>query len=89
MVYKPTTRDFMPERSADECLRLWGTVTVRARGTTHQQFADRISHQAVRPDWEPSPLQLEFMRKLVDLYAYDDIALDPELIALLQVERGQ
>ena len=89
MVYKPNHRDFMPERSVDECLRLWGTVIVRARGTTHQQFADRIAHQAVRPDWEPGNAQLAFMRRLVDLYAHDDIALDPELIALLQVERGQ
>ena len=87
-MYKPSHRDFMPERSLEECLRLWGTVMVRAKDPTHRQFAERIDHQAARPDWEPSPLQLAFIRKLVDLYAYDDIALDPELIALLQGERG-
>ena len=74
----------MPERSADECLRFWGTVTFRARGRQHQQFADRIAHQAARPDWEPGPQQLKFMRELVDLYATDNIAIDPELMDLIE-----
>lgn len=79
---------FQPQRSVDECMRLWGTVIVRAKGPTHRQFADRIAHQASRPDWQPGVAQLAFMRKLVDIYAHDDIALDPELIALLQEGRG-
>lgn len=89
MVYKPNAHQFAkPERSVDECLRLWGTVTVRALGKTHQLFADRIAHQAARPDWVPGNAQLAFMRELVDLYAHDDIALDPELIDLVQNMRG-
>lgn len=85
MVYTPNARPFpMPERSLEECLRLWGTVMVRAKTRQHRQFADRIAHQAVRPDWEPGVQQLAFIRQLVDLYASDDIALDPELIDLLQ-----
>lgn len=89
MVFRPSARQFaVPERSLDECLRLWGTVTVRAKGPTHRAFAERIAHQAARPEWVPGIQQMAFIRKLVDLYASDDIALDPELIALLQEGHG-
>lgn len=83
MAHKPISSLFMPERSVEECLRLWGTVIVRATDPVHRQFADRIAHQAARPDWVPGIQQLAFMRQLVDLYASDDIALDPDLINLL------
>lgn len=89
MVYTPNARPFpMPERSVEECLRLWGTVTYRAATNQHRQFADRIAHQAARPDWVPGSAQLAFMRQLVDLYAYDDIAVDPELMFLIEANGG-
>ncbi|MDQ7775551.1 MAG: hypothetical protein Q4615_06385 [Paracoccus aminovorans] len=85
MVYTPSARAlYVPERSLDECLRLWGTVQVRAKGATHRAFAERIAHQASRPEWVPGVQQMAFIRQLVDLYAYDDIALDPELIEMLR-----
>lgn len=68
------------ERSVAECLRLWMTVLYRAAPGTHKQFADRIMQQRQRPGWEPTPLQLRFMRELVAIYAPDDIALDPEFV---------
>lgn len=88
MVHTPTHRDFMPERSLDECLRLWGTVAYRAATNQHRQFAVRIAHQAARPDWKPGAAQLEFMRKLVALYAPDDIAIDPDLMDLIEANGG-
>lgn len=90
MAFRPSHDQFgMPERSLEECLRLWGTVMVRARNKTHQDFADKIAHQAARRDWAPGIQQLAFIRKLVDIYAHDDIALDPELIELLQLDGGE
>ncbi len=68
------------ERSAEECLRLWPTVMVRAPIHSQDwQFADRIEQQAMRPGWVPSPSQLAYMRKLVATYALDGIRLDPDL----------
>lgn len=85
MVYTPRAQAlYVPERSLDECMRLWGTVTVRAKTHQHREFADRIVHQAARPDWVPGVQQMAFIRQLVDLYASDDIALDPQLIEILQ-----
>lgn len=79
---------FTADRSMDECLRLWPTVAFRAKGRTHLAFADRIAHQSARPGWTPSPAQAEFIRKLVTLYADDDIALDPALVGEMEEVRG-
>lgn len=76
--------DFTPERSADECLRLWGTVIYRAATRQHLEFAAKIAHQAARPNWEPGPAQLAFMRDLVELYAPDNIAIDPDLMFMIE-----
>lgn len=81
MTYTPIARGFCtPQRSIEECLRLWPTVHYRAATRVHRDFADRIRHQAQRPGWTPSSAQAAFIRKLVEIYAYDDIALDPDLV---------
>ncbi|WP_146161897.1 hypothetical protein [Pseudogemmobacter blasticus] len=73
---------FAPERTAEECLWLWPTVLIRSGETGQDQdFADRIMQQAQRPGWEPSPLQLDLMRRMVKHYCPDGIRLDPDLIA--------
>lgn len=89
MTYTPIARGFyMPQRSVEECLRLWPTVHYRAATRVHRDFADRIRHQAQRPGWIPSPAQVAFMRQLVDTYAYDDIALDPDLVLDMSEKTG-
>lgn len=80
---------FAPERSAEECLWLWPTVWHRANGSQDQDFADRIEQQAKRPDWEPSPMQLDLMRRMVNHYAPDGIRLDPELIAMVADDKAR
>ncbi len=78
---KPYRSLFAPERSVDECLLFLGTIMHRAPvGSQDWTFADRIAHQAARPLWEISPAQLAYLRKLVDQYAPDGIAIDPDLI---------
>ena len=76
------------DRSLAECLRLWPTVHYRAAPGPHKQFADRIMQQAQRPDWEPGPAQLRFIRDLVSIYAPDDIALDPDLVPDMAEKTG-
>lgn len=72
---------FAPPRSEAECLLFLGTILHRAKaGSQDWTFADRIAHQAARPGWESSPAQLTYLRKLVDQYAPDGIALDTDLI---------
>lgn len=81
MTYTPRF-NYTPERSAKECVWLWPTVVHRAARGQDQDFALKIEQQALRPDWEPSPLQLGFMRDMVERYAPEGIRLDPEMIAL-------
>jgi hypothetical protein len=72
---------FAPERSVAECLWLWPTVIIRApKGSMDADFADRIMQQSARPKWEPSPMQLEMMRRVVKTHVPDGIRLDPDLI---------
>lgn len=87
MTYTPIGRG-TPYRSVEECLRLWPTVHYRAATRVHREFADRIRHQAQRPGWTPSRAQVAFMRQLVELYAYDDIALDPDLVPDMEAKTG-
>lgn len=79
---------FAPERSVEECLRLWPTVAYRARPGTHKEFAAKIMHQLARREWEPGSAQLAFMRKLVDLYVPDNVAIDPDFIADMAEKTG-
>lgn len=74
---------FTPERSLKECMRVWETVCYRAQQAGDRQgvdFADKIAHQVGRPGWEPSPLQLAYIRKLVDQYCPTGMGLDLELV---------
>lgn len=72
---------FAPERSVAECLWLWPTVLIRApEGSMDADFAHRIMHQSARPKWEPSPMQLDLMRRMVNHFVPDGIRLDPDLI---------
>ncbi|GAB1379918.1 hypothetical protein [Pararhodobacter aggregans] len=87
MTYTPRF-NYIPERTAEECLWLWPTVVHRAAPGQDQDFALKIEQQAMRPDWEPSPLQLGFMRRLVSLYAPDGTRLDPEMLALAAAVRA-
>lgn len=80
---KPFRSTFAPPRSAAECLRLWATVTFRAIEAGNRQdidFTDRIMLQAHRPGWEPTPMQMDLMRKLVDRYCPSGMGLDLDLI---------
>ncbi|WP_323009823.1 hypothetical protein [Paracoccus sp. (in: a-proteobacteria)] len=79
---------FAPERSAAECLWLWPTVLHRAAPGQDHDFADRIDHQAARKGWEPSPMQLALMRRMVDHYVPDGIRVDPELIDMAEAVTG-
>lgn len=81
MAYQPYYSP--PDRSAAECLRLWETVTYRARKACNRQdgdFAERITQQAQRTGWEPTPMQMDLMRKMVDRYCPSGMALDLDLI---------
>lgn len=72
-----------PARSAGECFRLWKTVAYRAQQAGDRQdcdFAERIDQQAHRPGWEPTSMQLDLMRELVERYCPSGMALDLDLI---------
>lgn len=56
---------FTRERSAKQCLAVWGLVEANAQPGWEADFAEKIAHQSMRPGWYPSPLQLATMRDLV------------------------
>jgi hypothetical protein len=87
MVFVP--RAFTAERSTAECLWLWPTVFYRAAPGQDLDFAEKILQQAQRPDWEPSPGQLAYMRQLVQYYVPTGIRLDPDLVRMAEATEGK
>jgi hypothetical protein len=88
-MHKPAHHVFAQQKSVAECLWLWPTVIHRASYRQDADFAARIDQQSQRPDWEPSPMQLNLMRRMVEHYVPDGIRLDPEMIELAGAARGR
>lgn len=86
MVYTPHV--IIPELTAEECIWLWPSVIHRAADGQDCDFADKIDQQSMRPDWEPSPMQLDLMRRMVRHYVPDGIRLDPDLIDMAAAVMG-
>lgn len=72
MIQMPITR----ERSIQELLFFWPTVTRRAADDWSRGFTRSIAEQSGRRNWRPTPKQLGVMQRLVaGLFAqgHDDL----------------